>query len=114
MSIMRGAGQWARDRQWTERDLEEAKISVFQRIDAPRSVNQEGMGEFLYGITEEMRQARRELLLDVSRDDIREVAQKYLVDALEQDKGRVCFLGRKQEWVNGEWTIHDMDANGRN
>ena len=113
MSIMRDAGRWARDKEFTERDIEEAKLSVFQRVDAPRSVNQEGMGYFLYGITDEMKQARRELLLDVSREQVRDVAQRYLVDGVEKGADRMCFLGQKQGWVeDGKWNVHGMGLDG--
>lgn len=113
MSIMRDAGRWARDKEFTERDIEEAKLSVFQRVDAPRSVNQEGMGYFLYGITDEMKQARRELLLDVSREQVRDVAQRYLVDGVEKGADRMAFLGQKQGWVDdGKWTVHGMGLDG--
>jgi len=110
MGIMRGAGTFARDRQWTDRDLEEAKISLFKGVDAPLSVNQEGLGKFLYGITEEMKQKKREELLDVTREQVRDVAQKYLVEGVEKGRERVAFLGEKQSWVDGEWTVHAMDA----
>lgn len=112
LSIMRGAGQWAVDKKWSDRDLEEAKISVFQGVDAPKSVNQEGMGRFLSGITEEMKQKKREELLDVTKDQVREVAQRYLVDGLAKGEGRVAFLGEKQSWVDGEWKIREMDVKG--
>ncbi|KAJ0166430.1 Mitochondrial presequence protease [Colletotrichum tanaceti] len=112
LSIMRNAGQWARDKAWTERDLEEAKISVFQGVDAPQSVNAEGMGRFLSGITEEMKQKRREQLLDVSKDQVRDVAQTYIVDALKEEQERVAFLGEKRSWVDGTWKLHEMDING--
>ncbi|KAL2760499.1 hypothetical protein ACRALDRAFT_1078805 [Sodiomyces alcalophilus JCM 7366] len=109
LSIMRNAGQWAVDKQWTDRDIEEAKISVFQGVDAPRSVNEEGMGLFLSGITEEMKQKRREQLLDVSKDQVREVAQQYIVDALKKGDERVAFLGEKRPWVDGTWAVHEMN-----
>lgn len=112
MSIMRDAGRWARDKEFTDRDIEEAKLSVFQRLDAPKSVNQEGMGYFLYGITDEMKQARRELLLDVTKEQVRDVAQTYLVEGIEKGVDRTCFLGQKQHWVDGKWTVHGMDLNG--
>lgn len=112
IKIMRQAGQWAVDRQWTDRDLEEAKISVFQGVDAPRSVNEEGMGRFLYGITEEMRQKRREQLLDVDKQQVRDVAQRYVVDALAKQAERMVFLGEKREWVDNEWKVVEMDING--
>ena len=85
---------------------------MFQGVDAPRAVNEEGMGLFLSGITDEMKQKRREQLLDVSRDQVREVAQKYLVDALKRDEGRIAFLGEKRPWVDETWTVNEMNING--
>lgn len=56
LKIMANAGQFAVDNAWTDRDLEEAKLSVFQSVDAPQSVSSEGMIQFLDGITDDMRQ----------------------------------------------------------
>ncbi|RYP42338.1 hypothetical protein DL767_000260 [Monosporascus sp. MG133] len=112
LSIMRNAGRWALDKQWSDQDFEEAKISVFQSVDAPKAVNTEGMDRFVSGITEEMKQKRREELLDTTKDQVREVAQTYIVDTLAKGKERVAFLGKKQDWVDGSWRIHEMDING--
>ncbi|AEO56162.1 hypothetical protein MYCTH_2300751 [Thermothelomyces thermophilus ATCC 42464] len=112
IKIMRNAGQWAVDKKWSDRDLEDAKISVFQGVDAPRAVNEEGMSNFVYGITEEMKQTRREQLLDVTKDQVREVAQKYIVDALAQGSERLVFLGEKRDFVDKSWTINEMNING--
>lgn len=108
ISIMRNAGQWAVEKQWSERDLEEAKLSVFQSIDAPKSVSREGMDKFLSDITDEMVQERRERLLDVNKEQVREVAQKYIVEALDKDEGSMVFLGEKKSWVDGTWDIRDI------
>ncbi len=119
LAVMRGAGQWAVDRATTaltERDLEEAKISVFQSVDAPRAVNEEGMGQFLYGVTEAMRQARREQLLDVTRAQVQDVAQRYVVDGLARQAERTVFLGGGSEaaaWVDrAAWTVEEMNVQG--
>lgn len=112
INIMRNAGQWAVDKKWSDRDLEEAKISVFQSVDAPRAVNEEGMSNFVYGITEEMKQKRREQLLDVTKDQVREVAQKYIVDALGKQDERLVFLGEKRDFVDKSWTVNEMNING--
>ncbi|KAG9250250.1 mitochondrial presequence protease [Emericellopsis atlantica] len=109
LGIMRNAGRWARDRTWSDRDLEEAKISVFQSVDAPKAVNQEGMAKFLSGITEEMRQEKRLQLLDVSKEQVRDVAQRYLVDAVEKGDERTAFLGEKPSWVDSSWAVKDMN-----
>jgi Zn-dependent M16 (insulinase) family peptidase len=108
MSIMRNAGQWAVEKQWTPRDLEEAKLSVFQSVDAPESVSSEGMTRFLSGVNDEMLQTRREQLLDVTTEQVREVAQKYIVDTLEKGDGKMVFLGEKKPWVDAEWSVKEL------
>ncbi|KAJ9143820.1 hypothetical protein NKR23_g6292 [Pleurostoma richardsiae] len=112
INIMRNAGRWAVDKAWSDRDLEDAKISIFQSVDAPKAVNEEGMARFLYGITDEMRQKRREQLLDVSKEQVRDAAQKYIVGALAKEQERLVFLGEKQAWVDGSWEINEMNVNG--
>lgn len=112
LSIMKNAGRWAVDKKWSDRDLEEAKISIFQNVDAPKSVNAEGMLRFTAGITDEMQQKRREQLLDVSKDQVREVAQKYVVDGLAKQEERIAFLGKKQDWVDASWKVNEMDVKG--
>ncbi|CCD26340.1 pitrilysin family metalloprotease NDAI_0H01660 [Naumovozyma dairenensis CBS 421] len=64
---------------WVKNDLDEAKLTIFQQIDAPTSPKGEGITEFFSGVTDEMRQKRREQLLDVSLSDINRVAEKYLL-----------------------------------
>lgn len=114
LSIMRNAGRWAVDKQWSDRDLEEAKISIFQSVDAPKSVNSEGMLRFLSGITDEMLQKRREQFLDVTKDQVREVAQEYVVNALASQSEQIAFLGKKQDWVDDSWKVREInvDATG--
>ena len=112
MTIMRDAGRWARDRDWSERDLEEAKLSVFQSLDAPESVSEEGMTRFLSGVDEEMEQRRRERLLDVKKEDVRDVAQRWLVEGMEGGKERLVVLGERKgkEWVRESegWDVRDL------
>ncbi|EMC91208.1 hypothetical protein BAUCODRAFT_39361 [Baudoinia panamericana UAMH 10762] len=110
LQIMQHAGRWAAEREWSDRELEEAKLSVFQSEDAPVSVNQEGMTRFVHGIDHEMEQRRREWLLDVDAGQVREAAGK-LNEALEGLGGvNVAVLGAKRDVVEvGEgWTTRDM------
>ncbi|KAI9809850.1 MAG: Mitochondrial presequence protease [Sarcosagium campestre] len=109
LSIMQSAGRWGRDRDWTDRDLEEAKLSVFQGLDAPESVSAEGMKRFITGISDDMAQQRRERLLDVSAPAVKAVAQKYLVDGFD-DRANVAFLGEKKPWVREAdgWSFQDL------
>ncbi|KAL9026978.1 MAG: hypothetical protein Q9196_004438 [Gyalolechia fulgens] len=96
LKVLQEAGRWARDKQWTAQDLEEAKLSVFQGVDAPESVSEEGMTRFLSGVDENMEQRKREQLLDVNVSDVVDVAQKYLVDGMAS--ARVVILGEEQGW----------------
>ncbi|KAL9101766.1 MAG: hypothetical protein Q9163_003013 [Psora crenata] len=110
LKIFGDAGTWARDKQWTDQDLEEAKLSTFQNVDAPQSVSEEGMTRFLSGIDEEMEQRKREQLLDVKKEDIRDVAQKYLVEGMKDAK--IAVLGEKKGWIGGEeegWNIKNVE-----
>ena len=109
LKIIRDAGRWARDKEWTDQNIEEAKLSVFQGVDAPESVSQEGMTRFLSGVDEGMEQTKREQLLDVKKEDIREVAQRYLVEGMKD--ARVTVLGEQKDWIKEEagWTIKSID-----
>lgn len=107
--IMQNAGQWAFEKEWSARDLNEAKLSTFQGIDAPQGVDQEGMTKFVSGIDQDMEQRRREQLLDVTENDVREVAQRYLVNGMRH--ARMAVLGEKKDWVNAEagWTTKKIE-----
>ncbi|KAK3109331.1 Mitochondrial presequence protease, partial [Teratosphaeriaceae sp. CCFEE 6253] len=108
LRIMREAGQWAAEREWTDRELEEAKLSVFQSVDAPVSVNQEGMSRFLQGVDAEMDQRRREWLLDVDRRQVKEAAEA-LAKGLEGNRVNVALLGAEKGFVREEgWEIKEM------
>lgn len=112
IDIVRDAGRWARDREWTDRDIEEAKLSVFQSLDAPESVSEEGMTRFLSGVDEGMEQKRREQLLDVKAEDVRAVAQKFLVEGM--GKGNLAVLGERREWMDERegWTEVPLGVSG--
>ena len=108
LNIMRDAGRWAIAKDFSAQDIEEAKLSVFQSIDAPEGVSDEGMTNFLSGVDEDMEQVRRERLLDVSKNQIRNVAQKYLIDGIS--RAAVAALGERRDWVRASdgWEVKDL------
>ncbi|ODV96488.1 hypothetical protein PACTADRAFT_49825 [Pachysolen tannophilus NRRL Y-2460] len=63
----------------TTRDLDQAKLSIFQQIDAPISVREEGLNYFVHGINDQIRQERRDHLLNADLNDIKSAAEKFLV-----------------------------------
>ncbi len=108
MRIVQDAGRWAVEREWTDRDIEEAKLSVFQSLDAPESVSEEGLTRFLSGIDEGMEQRKREQLLDVGKGEVRDVAERYLMGVMKE--GKWAVLGERKEWVKEEegWDVRDL------
>lgn len=105
--VMRQAGLWARDRSWAPNDLEEAKLSMFQAIDAPQSVSDEGMVSFMSGVDPQMEQQRRELLLDVNKDQVRTAAE-WLMEQIEAQKENLVVLGEKKAWAESDWKVEDL------
>ena len=109
MRIIRDVGTWASARKWSAQDIEEAKLSTFQGIDAPESVSREGMTQFLYGVDPEMQQKRREQLLDVTAEQVNEVAEKYLVQGIKE--ANVAMLGPQKDWIKDStegWTTQEL------
>ncbi|EEP82841.1 conserved hypothetical protein [Uncinocarpus reesii 1704] len=93
LKVFNSSGAFARDRTWLQRELDEAKLGIFQSLDAPMSVDEEGQRYFLTGVTQDMDQRWREQILDVTAQDVNRVAQKYLVEGTESV---FCLLGNKQ------------------
>lgn len=110
LKIVQEVGEWAVKREWTDRDIEEAKLSVFQSADAPQSVSQEGMTQFLAGVDHTMQQKRREQLLDVDAQQVKAVAEKFLVIGAKERA--ITVLGAKKEWVHEKrgWNVKDLGA----
>ncbi|PGH18178.1 hypothetical protein AJ80_04565 [Polytolypa hystricis UAMH7299] len=94
LKIFNSTGIFARDRSWTDRQLEEAKLGIFQSLDAPMSVDEEGQRFFMTGVTEERDQRWREQVLDVTAKDVNDVAQRYLVEA---SRKVFCLLGENKD-----------------
>ena len=109
LKIMHDAGSWARDKEWNDRDIEEAKITLFQRVDAPESINEEGMIKFTHGIDQEMAQSRRNRVLDVTSSNVREAADQYLVQRLERS-ANIALLGPPATWISQDqgWTSQEV------
>ncbi|KAF6270541.1 pitrilysin metallopeptidase 1 [Rhinolophus ferrumequinum] len=72
------AVDWARSGRFSQQDIDEAKLSVFSQVDAPVAPSSKGMDHFLYGLSDELKQAHREQLFAVHRQGLIDVSDKYL------------------------------------
>lgn len=108
------AGEWALANKWTENNLHEAKLSIFQGIDSPLSPRSEISAEFVHKITNELRQQRREALLGVTIKDILNASEKYLVPALKDNlkNSSVTVLGPQQNSFEESegWKVRDIET----
>ncbi|KAK1052866.1 Mitochondrial presequence protease [Friedmanniomyces endolithicus] len=110
LEIMREAGMWASEREWSARELEEAKLSLFQAVDAPVSVDKEGLSRFLQGVDGEMEAKRREWLLGVDAGQVRQAAEG-VAGRLERGEGCVTVLGAEGKvgmGVGEGWKVVSM------
>lgn len=105
LKVFQNSGVFARDRAWSEREIEEAKLGIFQGLDAPMSVDEEGSRYFMSGVTHEMDQRWREQVLDVTAKDVNEVADRFLVNG---SRKATCVLGEKKDWAGPEWDVRKL------
>ncbi|KAM8804240.1 presequence protease, mitochondrial [Rhynchonycteris naso] len=68
---------WATSGRFSQQDIDEAKLSVFSGVDAPVAPSDKGLDHFLYGLSDELKQAHREQLFAVHRDGLIDVSSKY-------------------------------------
>lgn len=106
LKVFQNSGLFARDRTWSEREINEAKLGIFQGLDAPLSVDDEGVRYFMSGVTEDMDQRWREQVLDVTAQDVNNAAQRFLVDGSRKS---ACLLGEKKDWADSEgWNVRKV------
>lgn len=109
LKVFENSGVFARDRSWSDREIDEAKLGIFQGLDAPMSVDEEGARYFMSGVTDAMDQRWREQVLDVTAKDVNEAAQRFLVDGSRKS---VCLLGERKEWTDaGDWDVRKLSMN---
>lgn len=105
LKVFSNSGVFARDRAWSEREIEEAKLGIFQGLDAPMSVDGEGSRYFMSGVTHEMDQRWREQVLDVTAKDVNAVADRFLVNG---SRSATCVLGEKKDWAGSGWDVRKL------
>ncbi|XP_012658767.2 presequence protease, mitochondrial isoform X2 [Otolemur garnettii] len=99
------AVDWAKSGAFTQQDVEEAKLSVFSAVDAPVAPSDKGLDHFLYGLSDEMKQAHREQLFMVSHDSLVAASHTYL--GTGRSPHGVAILGPENAEIaqDPSWTI---------
>lgn len=102
LDVMQQAGTWATEHNWTNADVAEGKIGVFQGIDSPISPRSEISYALKTGLTLEQRQKRRADLLAVQPSDLNDVAAKYLSGFQNFASAGVCVIGPAE--IDSDWS----------
>lgn len=77
INAFKGSAEWLSNQSnYTEQDVDEAKLSAFQQVDQPVMPSEQGLEFFINGITDQMKHEYRMRLLDVTKTDIEEVAKR--------------------------------------
>lgn len=97
--------EWAKSGQFTQQDIDEAKLSVFSAVDSPVAPADKGMGLFLSGVTDEMKQSHRERLFAVNHKNLVDVAERYL--CVGQRTSGVAILGPENDAIKKDpsWVV---------
>uniref|UniRef100_A0A671YQP3 Pitrilysin metallopeptidase 1 n=1 Tax=Sparus aurata TaxID=8175 RepID=A0A671YQP3_SPAAU len=105
LSAFRRGVDWAKSGQFTQQDIDEAKLSVFSAVDSPVAPSNKGMGLFLSGVTDEMKQSHRERLFAVTHKNLVDVAERYL--GVGQRTCGVTILGPENDTIKKDpsWIV---------
>lgn len=96
----------------TPQEILEAKLGVFQGIDAPITPSGKGLREFLLGLTADVLQRHRAEVMTVNQNGLREVGEQYLGSTVSANCSKIV-LGPKSEQFdttnrqNELWTVVD-------
>ncbi|CAG9855982.1 unnamed protein product [Phyllotreta striolata] len=99
----------------TEQDIFEAKLGVFQSVDAPIPPSQKGCEEFLKRVTPDIKQRHRVELLSVNKEDLCKMAEEYLGPKNILNTGKVVIGAKSDKMdvnkrVDELWTVMENVA----
>ncbi|XP_007552053.1 presequence protease, mitochondrial-like isoform X1 [Poecilia formosa] len=102
LSAFRRGVDWAKSGQFSQQDIDEAKLSVFSAVDSPVAPSDKGTSRFRSGVTDEMKQSYREQLFAVHHKGLVEVAERYL--SVGQSTCGVAILGPENDAIKKDPT----------
>lgn len=99
------------DGKFTDAQITEAKLLAFQGLDAVVNPSLKGLVQFTRGYTDEHKMQMRLRALEVTKDDLIYVAQKYMMSSIENDTTSRVVFGSQQTKFEGleseGWSIYN-------
>ena len=89
LDAFEGSTDWILSNKFSDRDIQEAKLGIFQAVDKPVLPGERGMRHWLTGITDDMFQEHRCRIRNVERGDLLRVTSKYI----KQDERDCKIIG---------------------
>lgn len=94
----------------TGQEILEAKLGVFQAIDAPIPPSGKGLREFLLGLTPDVLQRHRAEVMAVNKDGLKKVAEQYLATRTHSLCAKIVLGPKKESFDNKNrhdelWTV---------
>lgn len=91
--------EWLKKGNFTDEEVDQAKLGVFQQVDAPICPGDKGMRNFLYGISDETYQQHRLKLMKVTKDEIIALGEKYLNESVNKNKVGRAVIGPENKSI---------------
>jgi len=85
--------------------IDEAKLKIFQTVDAPTAPGDRGMAKFLSGVDLEMLQQHREAVMAVRVPDVLRVAAKYLDHRENPLTVATTLIGPPSADLDNSWDV---------
>ena len=82
---------------FAERDIQEAKLLAFQKLDKVLEPSYKGLLSFTRGYSDEHRLMLRLRALDCQKEDLKQFAEKYIMSAIEAGKTSRVVFGSQYE-----------------
>ncbi|XP_065906804.1 presequence protease, mitochondrial-like isoform X4 [Dysidea avara] len=100
---------WAINGNFSDQDVDEAKLGVFSQVDSPVSPGNKGLTLFLQGISDELRQQHRDQMFAVTKKSVMEVAARYLGDSKDSMSSAIIGPENNNLITENGWTIHNSN-----
>ena len=102
-----GSVDWILSSNFGERDIQEAKLGIFQAVDKPVLPGERGLRKWISGITDEMFQEHRQRIRNVEKDDLFRVTEEYLKKHQNANTRGISVIGPEATAKNldNSWDI---------
>ena len=86
---------------------DEAKLGVFQQVDAPTPAGSRGLREFLANVDDDTFEDHRRRLKETTGEDVKRVAEKYLNNS-SAPRGMTVIGPADKKEVDDSWTVQEL------